>query len=313
MLLWPSNRWGFSCGPEATDFQELDQPFALIGSHPRCHVRLDYKRLPEVVYFVAIVGDRIQVWPLCAVAYPTWGNLKPGRQILIGKIRVNLSAQSGDHPWDHATPPPPGDAVNDVSELPQPEPENPRGTLILDWGGESQTRRLSRSVTILGDSHPSLMRLHGVGLHDCELAIITTGEKIWAIQLNPRTLAENTPLVRELIPGGESIWVGDLHIWANEKGHMSSRRFGKSAPPPPPQDDGPPPQSVALINQSKPNLDHLAGAHTDRLISVTSKRASREQLFRWAISASLLALAMVVFAFITVRGVLPIVQAVYAE
>ncbi|MDM4018866.1 hypothetical protein [Roseiconus lacunae] len=336
MLLWPSNRWGFSCGRGADDFRELDQPFALVGTHPRCQVRLDYKRLPEVVYFIVIIGDRVQAWPLCGVAYPIWGNLKPGRQLLIGKIRVNISAQPNDAPWDHATPPPPGEAVNDVSELPSPEPETPRGILLLDWGEEIQTRKLTRSVTILGDAHPSLMRLHGVGLRDCELAIVSAGERIWAIQLNPGSISDNTPLIRELVPGGESLWVGDLHIWAGEKGRRSTRRFGGiPTPPAPPAIETAPPRISGAYpqippshppaggtagyqppeehHQPTPSLDHLAGTYTDRLISITSKRASRDQMVRWAISGGLLVFALVVFAFITVRGVLPIVQAVYSD
>ncbi|OYP33031.1 hypothetical protein [Rhodopirellula sp. MGV] len=316
MVLWPSNRWGYSRSDDADEFFELDQPFALIGAHPRCQIRLDYKRLPEVVYFIAIIGDRVQAWPLCAIAYPTWGNLKSGRQILIGKLRVNISAQTGDQPWDHSPLSPPGDAVNDVSELPQPEPESPRGTLILDWGEETQTRKLTRSVTILGNSHPSLMRLHGVGLHACELAIVSTGERIWAIQLNPDSIREQTPLIRELAPGGESIWVGDLHIWAKKKGHRSKKRFGIPTPPEPPSKSIPPPTISGATPQYqpvRPSLEHLAVTYTDRLLSVTSRRASRDQMVRWAVSGGLLVFSLIVFAFITLRGVLPIVKSVYSD
>lgn len=237
MQFWPSTRWSFSSNQQPADtWTELPLPFALIGSHDRCQIQLQYKRLPPVVYFAVICGSKIEAWPLCGIAFPIWGRVRPSTQLMIGKKKLKLIGEDAPN-WPTAAGTLPGDSINDVSPL-SVEAESPDASLILDWGAGPQTRKLNRRVSILGEDHPSTIRMHGLGLRECELGIICVGTRIWAVQLNPDAVRDDQPLVQELVEGGESIWVGDVHIWANEPGRMASERFGNYQPQPTDQQSG---------------------------------------------------------------------------
>ncbi|PAY16625.1 hypothetical protein CKO51_25980 [Rhodopirellula sp. SM50] len=337
MHYWPSTRWSFSSRRKNDEsWIELPLPFALIGAHDRCQVHVEYKRLPAVVYFAVVCGSRVEVWPLCGIAFPIWGRIKSDTQLLVGKHRLSLMSDA-DPNWTsptvaaertaeeteaighHSTDAAPADAA-----------------LVMDWGTGEQTRRLSRQVTILGEGHPSSMRMHGLGLRVCELGIVCVGKRVWAVQLNPDSLPDGDPMVRELVPGGESIWIGNVHLWANQIGSRAERRFGE-----PPSDatvavetpaavntnsqgvkrpivmvDQPHRRPISSITRSTPqsnDTDRVASEFTDRLLQKNEKRANRQNLIKWGVTGGLLLAAISVAGYVLIQGVLPIFKAIYSE
>jgi hypothetical protein len=336
MKYWPAQRWSFRTSLQGTEgCQELPQPFALIGSHPRCHVRLEYKRLPPVVYLAVCYGKRIEVWPLCAVAYPAWGPIRGKTPLLVGGTRVHLVGES-DAGWAAAQPTQPGDAVNDFTAL--PENVSPAADLIMDWGDGPQARKLNRRVSILGEDHPSLMRMHGLALRRCELGIVCAGERVWAIQLNPDALAADEPLVRELVPGERSAWVGHVHLWANQPGPVATARFGSLLRPAheaaggngkaagngssngqasPSADEVEPDDWSPAIDTAETgpqvDADRFAAHFTNRLLAKTEERAKRETMLQLAAYGSLLLASLAVVTFILMLGIVPVFRAIYAD
>ncbi|QDV82929.1 hypothetical protein [Planctomycetes bacterium TBK1r] len=345
MQYWPSTRWSFSSRRRDDDsWVELPLPFALIGSHERCQVHVEYKRLPPVVYFAVVCGSRVEVWPLCGIAFPIWGRIKSDTQLLVGKQRLSLMSDA-DPNW--MPPMVLAERTADETEAigqSSTEAEPADAVLVMDWGTGEQTRRLSRQVTILGEGHPSSMRMHGLGLRICELGIVCVGKRVWAVQLNPDSLPDGDPMVRELIPGGQSIWVGNVHLWANKLGSRADRRFGDPLAENPPseatptmpgaaagdKDDAVPQESsrpivvvdqphrrpMSSITRSNPqhiNTDRVASDFTDRLLEKTEKRANRQSLIKWSVTGGLLLAAISVAGFVLIRGVLPIFRAIYSE
>ncbi|MFG0254084.1 MAG: hypothetical protein ACF787_03145 [Rhodopirellula sp. JB053] len=72
--------------------------------------------------------------------------------------------------------------------------------LTLSWGDIVTKRKLLRSVTILGEGHPSILRARGRGLRRCDHAIICVDNRIWIVDLN----RENALAVNE--PGSKGGW-----------------------------------------------------------------------------------------------------------
>jgi hypothetical protein len=339
MHYWRSSRWSFLSNSEDNErWIELPLPFALIGSHPRCQVRVDYKRLPSVVYFAVVCGSKIEIWPLCGIAFPVWGRVKSDTRILVGKSRLKLIGEN-DPAWAFSAGKEgrlPGDAINDIGPL-SVEAEPAGGSLILDWGAGTQTRKLRRRVSVLGEGHPSVIRLHGLGLRECELGIICTGKRIWVVQLNPEAVPAGQSLVRELVTGQESVWVGSVHLWANEQGAYSTKRFGSlgqtgtqtESPDSIPSADnvaaeqnglmvdgysaGAAGQRATLGRTPGGDADSVAMQFTDRLLKKTGRRANRENLIKWVATGSLLLAAVSVVGFVVMRGVLPIFHSIYSE
>ena len=326
---WPSEQWSYSVnGEEAEGWTDLKMPFALIGSHPRCHIQIEYNRLPPVVYFAVACGPKIEVWPLCEIAFPIWGRLKPDTRIMIGRTRLRLK---GDRlaslpPSVNSPAPDDQDSYNELME----DLESAQASLVMEWETGERVRKLNRRISVLGEGHPSLMRMHGLGLRTCELGVICVGMRIWVIQLNPDAIAENEPLVRELIPGGESIWVGDVHLWANQKGSYAESRFGIL--PPATNETAQPVQfeediqdetkgadlsaerfGEGLSNRDRTDADAAAIQFTDRILERTERRALRANLLKWTLAGMVTISSLVLIGMIIVRGVLPIVQAVYAD
>ena len=346
MHYWPSTRWGFSSNWNASGhWTEVPCPFALIGSHPRCQIHVEYKRLPQVVYFAVCCGDRIEIWPLCAIAFPLWGRVKAETQVMIGKRRLRLMSEN-DAGLLSAQASRPGDAINDFGQLRTGvDVDSADASLVLDWGSEVQYRKLTRRVSVVGERHPSLMRMDGLGLRDCELGIVCVGKRVWAVQLNPSAVPGNQPLVRELVPGGESVWVGNVHLWANEPGSYSGERFGVpvdshvehldthsvqdsqhrkdpfpvvsrhlqaefQSSDPAQADEG---QAVETLSRRGKDADSEANHYTDRLLEKAGRRASRQVYLKWGLTGGLVLCALMIVAFIVVKGVLPIFQTIYSD
>ncbi len=361
--LWPAVRWGAMIREAGEErWCELPHPFALIGSDPRCDIVIAENRLPPVVYLAVLRGERIELWPLCAIAFPVWGPIKGKPQVMVGKSKLRF-IREGEPQWPAPGQNRPGDAINEVEAL-RLEVPGPNASLAMDWGGGTQLKPINRPVSILGEGHPSLIRLHGVGLRTCELGVVCVGAKIWVIQLNPSVLRPDEAVVRQLSQGGESTLIGDLHLWANESGEKTLRTFGQplmrspfpvaasrsaeaalAARPPyssaaVPRPAGPfstvpaeAPRAAdgslaaagtvrsgqelyVQLGQAVPqtlDADQFATTFTDRLLEKTGRRAFRENLLKWSISLLLMFCALFAIGYILIRGILPIVDAIFTE
>jgi hypothetical protein len=326
---------------------ELPQPFALIGSDPRCDIVIAENRLPPVVYLAVLRGERIELWPLCAIAFPVWGPIKGKPQVMVGKAKLRF-VREGEPDWPATAQNRPGDAINEVEAL-RLETPGPNASLAMDWGTGTQLKPLNRPVSILGEGHPSLIRLHGVGLRTCELGLVCVGTKIWVIQLNPSVLRPDETVVRQLSEGGQSTLIGDLHLWANESGDKAMRTFGRplKRSPFPVATSGPVLTPAAPLSSALPDspgnaagsltdggslrdrqehyvqigravpqtldADQFATTFTDRLLEKTGRRAFRENLLKWSISLLLMFCALFAIGYILIHGILPIIDAIFTE
>ncbi|WP_145387125.1 hypothetical protein [Stieleria neptunia] len=294
-----------------------------------------------MVYFAVACGSRVEVWPLCGIAFPIWGRIKSDTQLLVGKHRLSLMSDA-DPNWTSPTVLAERTAAeNEAIGQSSTEAEPADAALVMDWGTGEQTRRLNRQVTILGEGHPSSMRMHGLGLRVCELGIVCVGRRVWAVQLNPDSLPDRDPMARELVPGGESIWVGNVHLWANQIGSRADRRFGDPLAEEPPGDAAATGAETATDNTESPDAnrpimvvdqphrrplpnptrssrqdndtDRVASDFTDRLLQKNEKRTNRQNLIKWSVTGGLLLAAISVAGYVLIRGVLPIFQAIYSE
>ena len=193
---------------------ELQRPYALIGPHPDCDIRLEDDRLPDVVYFCARVDDSIQVWPLCALAFSEWGTIQPGKTLFVGKTRIRfLGAEHSEFPGGAQTASRPEKHLKET-----PRTAKNRQNLIFDWGEGFVAKGIRRSVTIIGESHPSTLRLHGYGLQTCHMAVVEQNREVWVIDLDLSGRSCKSPLAYRLGVGKEAIRVGMVDVWLNQQG-----------------------------------------------------------------------------------------------
>lgn len=225
--LWPHEPWGVfvrtgrARNPDGSAAErqneqwiELERPFALIGPHPDCDIRLEDDRLPDVVYFCARVDDSIQVWPLCALAFSQWGTITPSKTLFVGKTRIRfLGAEHDEFPSETEAATRPTAGSSEVARS-----AANRQNLIFDWGEGFVAKGIRRSVTLIGESHPSTLRLHGYGLQTCHLAVIEQGRGVWVIDLDLSGRNPDSPLVHRLGVAEKAIRVGMVDLWLNEQG-----------------------------------------------------------------------------------------------
>ncbi|TWU55697.1 hypothetical protein Poly59_19970 [Rubripirellula reticaptiva] len=181
-----------------------------MGSHPNCDIQIPGSRVPEVAYLACCFASHIEVWPLCALAFSRWGVIRPEIEVLIGRHRIRCLHHSDRH-------------SNNISPGPQqstvlPNHEEGEGAavkveLTVAWGENQIQRKLSRPVTILGDDHPSTLRLQGVGMRCCDHAIVSTESRVWMISLNPDVHTPSNTACCEIGLGDSVYQIGSLRIW----------------------------------------------------------------------------------------------------
>lgn len=232
--LWSAKRWGARIRSRGEDqWLDLKHPFALVGSDPRCDVQLGDSKLPSVVYLVVACGDRIEVWPTCPLAFPIWGRVSKSHVLLVGKSRIQFYfkedpklAVEDEDSLDVSQDDSFGagiDLSSDHEPLDQVPLDQARSgrqvilpttaQLILDWGGGPKAKSLNRNVSIIGEDHPSLIRLHRAALHRCDHGVVCYGDDVWLIELHPERLAENESVIRRVMPGESSVLLGGIHLW----------------------------------------------------------------------------------------------------
>src|SRR6056297_2556531 len=172
MDYWPTARWKMVISDrEGERWLEPSLPFALIGSHPCCEGRIDEIRVPPVAYFACCFDDSIEVWPVCPIAFPRWGLNEPEHSLAVGKHRVSLFHQS-HRKWEKVAGRGnrPTNTFHTVRGV-----DNVVRQITLDWDGKNRKKTLDRRVLIMGDDHPSTLRLYGQGLTRCNYAVVSTG------------------------------------------------------------------------------------------------------------------------------------------
>jgi hypothetical protein len=353
MDLWSANRWGARIrNKDESHWIDLNRPFALVGSDPRCAVQIGDSRLPAVVYLVVACGDRIEVWPTCPLAFPIWGRVKKNHVLLVGNSRIRFHFKEDDdqpaagasflRPDDEPEPvfgagilPRSNPEQDDDSVASAPHFSTPMARLILDWGSGPRHKSLNRNVMIIGEDHPSLIRLHGSELDRCSHGVVCIGHDVWLIDLHPERLAAGEEIIQHLIPGNPSILLGDVHVWVEGAEPVDPATLAKSEQP---VDRG---RSVAIVTSERefgPPLarslsDHGTKMHrvpsvgetdeeevenwtmdlTDRLLEKNARKSLRRRIFKVVALTLLSLMAMLVVAVVLVRGVLPIIRSIYQQ
>ena len=193
--LWRSPPWRVRIQTaDEEHWLEMQKPFALIGSHPRCDIQIGSAHTASVVYFACCFEDSIEVWPTAAIAFPRWGIVQPEHELLVGRHRLALH-----HPSVDAAHPPPL--------------YNPRALPVrLSWGGREHRKVFRRPVTILGESHPSILRLHGQGLYLSDTAAVAQDGDLWLVDLVPDRWASAATPVRHLATTDQTHRIGRVTI-----------------------------------------------------------------------------------------------------
>lgn len=202
MDYWASSRWkiSVSTGGEI-HWIEPTHPFVLVGAHPCCEVRILDKRVPDVAYIACCFIDSVEVWPVCPIAFARWGIAEPQHELLVGRSRVSMyhPAHAG---WEVAAP----------DERTQPvsveEPKLPE--ITLEWGGKPRPKQLHRRVTLLGQDHPSTLRMYGQGMRRCDHAVVAVDQWLGVIRIHPNERDAVADLVQRVSEGDPPIQIGKV-------------------------------------------------------------------------------------------------------
>lgn len=191
--LWSAPNWSVIVNRKQAGLQKLEQPlpYARIGSHPDCEVHIDNPRIPAFAYLLCAYSGIVESWPLAPIAMARSGRFRPGDQLVVGscKISVEIDAEQSEQP--------------DSSD---PGPDYPR--LEVSVPGGQSTTKLKQAITIVGDDHPSLMRIHDAGLRQCHGALISIAGGLWFLDLEDTSSAN----LAQPIEAGQALAVGDLSI-----------------------------------------------------------------------------------------------------
>ncbi len=175
---------------------DLDRPYALIGSHRCCDIQVGgSSSIPPVAYFVCCLDDSLEVWPTSAIAFPRWGAIRPDTELLVGQSRITLH-----HPL-----------VSASDNAPLPYLSETVVETNMTWPGKSIPKSFRRPVTIIGDTHPSVLRLHGRGMRRCHFAAVVASDRLWMVNISAADLP-HSERVRCLSKPGESTPIGDVIV-----------------------------------------------------------------------------------------------------
>lgn len=357
--LWDAPTWKVRLRVQREERRiELDKPFALIGAHPRCDIRIEESKLPPVVYLVVACPDRIEVWPTCPLAFPVWGRVGKNHVLSIGRSRIRLAFASMGKDSDFIATEDEelsGGLRDDAEERSEIGPDeiarsecpDPTARLILDWGKGPQYKSLNRNVTIIGEDHPSLIRLHNADLHRCDHGLVCFGSDVWLINLHPDRVPPDAPIVTRVAPRKQSHLVGGIHLWVEADERTDLGTLEHAITPPnggvfeEPANREAPPATEAFANEagaesedqssesgfvaprpsggrnpgrtavSREGADVIMDDLTERLLETNARKAQRRQWFRVAGWAAVALFAVLSVVAILQFGVLPIVRSIY--
>ncbi|MEL6108268.1 MAG: hypothetical protein AAFU85_19755 [Planctomycetota bacterium] len=290
MSLWQVNDWYavVKRGPEQRRIT-LDRPIALIGGHELCDVTIADRHSAAVAYIAVAYDRHIEVWPTCPLAFSLWGKIKrPETELLIGRSRVSLGWSAG-----------PGAAEMDWK---------PAADLIVDWGDGEKRRKINRPVSILGEDHPSVIRLHGTSLKRCDQAVICFGQTIWMVDLCAERWEAGEPQVRRLADSDPSVFLGGLHLWCASKSSPDGTKRVKSV-----GDRASRTQLSVRMDNTDPEVDQLTTRWTDQMLETTARRGEKIKLVKQVGFSLVGVAALVIVALIVIKGIAPILQSIYGE
>lgn len=161
----------------------------------------------KTAYLACNFDDRIEIWPLCATAFPAWGIIPATVEVLVGHFRLRFEKQTKNADERGS-----GRLEADSSLSAQASPIASDVELTLAWEEQSVTKVIARSVTILGSQHPSVWRTRGRQMRPCDHAIVCEGNRVWLVDLNPLKNRLKNPAVYELLKNGEYYQVGDMRL-----------------------------------------------------------------------------------------------------
>ncbi|TWU19435.1 hypothetical protein [Allorhodopirellula heiligendammensis] len=208
MTFWTESEWRVFASTAKENLQfEQELPFALIGSGTHCHPRLPVQAELETAYFACSFDDRIELWPLCAVAFPAWGIIPCDVEVLLGHYRLrfekhpkpSLERAGSNSPQDTSLIPGPGQIPGDMR-------------LTMAWEQKSVTKPIARAVTILGSQHPSVWRTRGRQMLPCDHALVCANHRLWLVDLHPPENSMKNSAVFELLANQEYYQVGDMRL-----------------------------------------------------------------------------------------------------
>ncbi len=202
MTYWTESGWTVFANSVHENLQfKQSLPFALIGSGAHCHVRLPVQDGLDTAYFACNFDDRIELWPLCAIAFPVWGVIPQEIEVLLGQFR--LRCEKSIHCSGTSSP-------IDVE-------------LTMSWGQKTVTKAIARPVTIFGSQHPSVWRTRGRQMLPCDHAIVCVENRIWLVDLHPPERSFKNPPIYELTANGQYYQIGDMRL-SRGKGNVECHR-----------------------------------------------------------------------------------------
>ena len=215
MNLWPYQEWELAVEHDGqTSRLQPRLPFAFIGSHPLCAVRIEDPSVPSFAYLACAFDDGVELSPLLTDAGSRGRTM--GESVSLAGRTIRVNSRQDASPIHQA----------DASSILEPR----GGSVVVRFGlGERVIRRrLGHRLVILGDDRPSAIRVRGLGLARCDHAIIDAGDRIALISLRPTSGASLAQLARS-VSFGSPIMVGAIVV-SFDRVPLVSRRLGGAVP-----------------------------------------------------------------------------------
>ena len=268
----------------------MDLPFALVGGHPSCQIRIDKRGTPDLVYIVFSFNETIEVWPTTAVAFPQWGPLAVDTPLMVGGTRIHFEQQLGGNPHS----------------------ENYKRSSIMHIldvdGGPSKKKRsvvLEHRVQIVGGDHPSTIRIRNVGLRTCEQAIVSFDECCWQINLRQNTAEPDR--VRQVFVDNDRMKIGELNAAYRTKIHGVKKTSSGTiklassnavAPAASEIVDASEALDSTRESDSGDEADGITEAVTNRLVTLNRTRSFPTKVIKWGLWLLLVAAAGTILGWI---------------
>ena len=143
------------------------KPFALIGSHECCHLRVNSRRVPEVAYLICCFETQIYTWELPSFKQDTGTDLPSDHSLQVGPCCISFSVE---HTEEH-------------------QPTNPKQSfrIQIEVHGKSESveKQLNERACLLSETSDDL---EPSPLHPATHAAINEDRALWIIDLAPRKM-----------------------------------------------------------------------------------------------------------------------------
>jgi pSer/pThr/pTyr-binding forkhead associated (FHA) protein len=171
--------------PQRGHTVELEQPFAIIGSHPRADAVWDDPQLNPRHVYLQIIGGSVFGIDLESPAGTRWGDhsrcfgwVRPDEVLALGATRVRVQNRSG-------AAPPEWNPLSTVSSA-----DGPHTTVHLEIVAGKERPAIwdsNRVLFLIGRSQFCKVRLHDRGISRFHAAVVCTPGSAWIVDLLSRT------------------------------------------------------------------------------------------------------------------------------